>query len=91
MSDDRAPASQALPDYDNPPLTELAVGVQFQSLNGWQTKHVGEFWVEIAKEFPITEDQTPIFEFDGAPRFEIRQLPPLRRTEEEFGNKISQL
>ena len=80
MPDDQTVTAPALSDYENPPLTELAVGVLFQSLKGWQTRHVGQFWGEVAKEFPLSEDQTPIFEVEGAPRFEIRELPPLRRT-----------
>lgn len=69
-----------LPRYRNPPLNELAVGVHFESLAGWQTRHVGQFWGEVSGEFPITEDQTPIFDVERGPRFQILELPPLRRT-----------
>jgi len=69
-----------LPFYKNAPLNELAVGVQFQQLSGWQSRHVGQFWTEVSKEFPLTEDQPPIFEVEGGPRFQILHLPPLRRT-----------
>jgi len=80
MPDDTPVTPLTLPGYENPPLSELAVGVQFASLSGWQTRHVGEFWVEVAKEFPHTEDQIPIFDVQVVPGFEVLKLPPLRRT-----------
>ena len=80
MPNEQALAPRALPDYDNPPVNELAVGVYFEPLNGWQTRHVGHFWGEVRKDFPNTEDQPPIIEVERGPRFEILQLPPLRRT-----------
>jgi uncharacterized protein (TIGR04255 family) len=82
MPDEKAPtpAPQVLPDYDKPPLNELAVGVHFGPLNGWQSTHVGQFWTEIAKEFPATEDQTPIFDVTEVPGVQVLNMPPLRRT-----------
>lgn len=80
MSDQQTLTPHGLPDYDNPPLNEIAVGVHFEPLTGWQTRHVGQYWGEISKEFPNTEDQPPIIEVQQGPRFEILQLPPLRRT-----------
>ncbi len=80
MSDEKALAANALPDYDNPPLNELAVGLHFEPLSSWQTRHVGQFWVEVSKDYPFTEDQPPIFDIQSGPRFEVLQLPPLRRT-----------
>jgi uncharacterized protein (TIGR04255 family) len=81
MADNKATiAVPRLPSYENAPLNELAIGIHFEQLAGWQSRHVGQFWTEVAKEFPSTEDQTPIFEVEGGPRFQILQLPPLRRT-----------
>src|SRR5208282_804248 len=80
MPDDTPVTPLTLPGYESPPLSELAVGVHFASLSGWQTRHVGEYWVEVAKEFPLTEDQLPIFDVQVAPGLEILKLPPLRRT-----------
>src|ERR1017187_6842610 len=79
MTDEKPPA-QILPDYDRPPLDELAVGVHFETLSGWQSRHVGQFWGEVSTEFPNTEDQPPIFDVERGPRFQILSLPPLRRT-----------
>jgi len=80
MAHDKALADARLPYYENAPLNELALGVHFEQLTGWQSRHVGQFWTELSKDFPLTEDQPPIFEVAGGPRFEILQLPPLRRT-----------
>lgn len=80
MPDEKALAANALPDYDNPPLNEIAVGVHFEPLSSWQSRHIGQFWGEVSKDYPSTEDQPPIFNIEGGPRFEILQLPPLRRT-----------
>jgi uncharacterized protein (TIGR04255 family) len=80
MTDEKALAAYTLPDYDKPPLEEIAVGVHFEPLSSWQTRHVGQFWGEVSKDYPSTEDQPPIFDIERGPRFEILQLPPLRRT-----------
>jgi uncharacterized protein (TIGR04255 family) len=68
--------AQALPDYQNPPLNEIAIGILFEPLNQWQTRHVGQFWSEVSKEYPATEDQPPILDVEQAPR--LQHLP--RRT-----------
>jgi len=80
MAHDKVAVSRRLPDYENPPLNELAVGVHFERLEGWQSRHVGQFWTEVSKDFPSTDDQPPIFEVESGPRFQILRLPPLRRT-----------
>jgi uncharacterized protein (TIGR04255 family) len=77
MPEEKPLLSQALPDYENPPLNEISAGVQFEPLTQWQSRHVGQFWSEIRKEFPTTEDQLPIFEMEQP---QILRLPPLRRT-----------
>jgi len=81
MSPEKTSTEQSFHEYEKPPLSEIAVGVLYEALPGWQSRHVGQFWAEIAKEFPETQDQPPILNVsDRGPRFEILQLPPLRRT-----------
>lgn len=46
-----------LPDYDQPPVTEVALGVQFESLPGLNTVEVGALWERFARKYPLTEDQ----------------------------------
>lgn len=80
MTDAKGPPDFILPDYEKPPLNEIALGVHFERLTSWQTRHVGQFWEEVRQEYPTTEDNPPIFDIETAPRFEVIQLPPLRRT-----------
>jgi hypothetical protein len=80
MTDAKKLPENVLPSYEKPPLNELALGVHFERLSSWQTRHVGQFWEEVSKEYPSTEDQPPIIDIESGPRFEILQLPPLRRT-----------
>ena len=57
-----------LPDYDQPPVTEVVVGVQFNSIDGFITAHVGRLWDLFRKEFPGAEEHPsvmPTFETFG--------------------------
>jgi uncharacterized protein (TIGR04255 family) len=71
-------ATSAIPSYGSPPLTEVACGVQFAALP-LQTRHVGQFWTEIAGEYPLTQDFPPIPDVGEASAFSILMMPPLRR------------
>jgi hypothetical protein len=44
-----------------------------ERLSSWQTRHVGQFWGELRKEYPNTEDQPPIFDIASGPRFEVKE------------------
>lgn len=77
-----------LPEYQNPPLTEVVCGIQFQDLGFLSSVHFGEFWNRIKDEYPQTEDHAPlpdIFEIQQIPppvpqmRPELSDMPPLRR------------
>jgi uncharacterized protein (TIGR04255 family) len=80
MAFDKPAASGISPHYERPPLNELAIGIHFEPLIGWQSRHVGQFWTQVSQDFPGTEDQPPIFEVESGPRFQVLKLPPLRRT-----------
>jgi uncharacterized protein (TIGR04255 family) len=68
------------PNYQKPPVIEVAAGVQFEELQGWQMRYFGQFWSEIAAEYPITQDQAPVPDvLETGPRLEILTIPPLRR------------
>ncbi len=72
--------SQLFPEYRKPPVIEVAAGVQFEELKGWQMRYFGQFWGELAAEYPITQDQPPMLDVvEGGPRLEILTLPPFRR------------
>jgi uncharacterized protein (TIGR04255 family) len=73
-------AASRIPSYENPPLTEVAVGVALPP-NSLQTRHIGEFWSEIRAEYPITEDNPPIPPEPITKPLDVKFLtiPPLRR------------
>jgi len=54
-----------LPDFEHPPVVEVALSVQFEPLL-LQTKHLALLWEKCRAEFPEWLDQPPI-----APAFEI--------------------
>src|SRR5579871_3640555 len=72
------------PHFANPPVVEVACGVQFDGLEEWRTPHYGQFWSTIQNDYPETEDHPPLalLRLDPAPAvFEpkLSLLPPLRR------------
>jgi uncharacterized protein (TIGR04255 family) len=71
-------ATGAIPSYGNPPLTEVAFGVQYATLP-LQTRHVGQFWTEIKEDYPLTQDFPPVPDVGEAPGVSILVMPPLRR------------
>ena len=57
-----------LPDFSNPPLTEVVLGVQFNSLEKFTTAYVGRLWRIFEQSYPQTEEHPsimPIFETFG--------------------------
>jgi uncharacterized protein (TIGR04255 family) len=78
-----------LPDFDFPPVVEVALGVQFEPLVELGSKHLAILSERWRDEFPIWEDQPPlqtVKEWFGVPgqsslnfRLDVRALPPLRR------------
>jgi len=92
------------PDYDNPPVVEVALSVQFDRLEGLDTAQVGQLWVERYKDrYPRTEDNPPldplveILPGQDQPGLGIAlqfgNVPPLRRTWflNEGGNRLVQI
>jgi uncharacterized protein (TIGR04255 family) len=59
-----------LPDFRNPPLNEVVLGVQFSTPKGYQQIYAGEVWNLFRAEFPKIEEQLPL-----APAFETFGLP----------------
>lgn len=49
-----------LPDYDNPPLGEVVIGVQFEPLKQFSASHLGLYWARIKHEYPKCEDNAPL-------------------------------
>src|SRR5262245_20532990 len=49
-----------LPDYTAPPVSEVSLGVQFNSLERLQAPHLGLIWAAFKSEFPVIEQQPPV-------------------------------
>jgi uncharacterized protein (TIGR04255 family) len=50
-----------LPDYDNPPVVETVLGVQFDRLPGFKNAHLGAFWKTLdSNEWPAVIDVPPL-------------------------------
>jgi len=49
-----------LPDFSAPPVTEVALSVQFEALSALRTPQLGLLWQEFRKEFPETEEHPPL-------------------------------
>jgi uncharacterized protein (TIGR04255 family) len=41
-----------IPSFNNPPIVEKLMGIQFQPIQGWSIPHFGLFWQEIREDFP---------------------------------------
>ena len=76
-----------LPHFENPPLTEVAISVQFDSLPDLQAPQIGLLWSKFRGRFPKTEQHSPVdpviekFEPPSQPKiqFEISNAPPVPR------------
>jgi uncharacterized protein (TIGR04255 family) len=51
---------RTLPDFENPPAVETAVGVRFKPIAGWNVFHYGLLLQEYQQEYPIRELRPPI-------------------------------
>jgi uncharacterized protein (TIGR04255 family) len=63
------PNKHRLPDYENPPVVETILGVQFEPLSGWRNAHLGAFWSTL----------------DANEWSEVLDAPPLQPQFERFG------
>lgn len=49
-----------LPEFDNPPLQETILSVEFERLADWKIPHYGAFWTTIRDSYPIADAQPPL-------------------------------
>lgn len=47
----------ALPDFDNPPVVETVLSVQFERLPAMRSVHFWLFWQRVRDQFPNTEER----------------------------------
>lgn len=59
-----------LPDFAEPPLNEVVLGVQFSPPKGYQQVHAGEVWKLFKAAYPIVQEHQPL-----EPAFETFGLP----------------
>ena len=81
--------TQPLPEFDNPPVVEVALSVQFAKLDSLGVPQLGYVWQSFKDRFPETEEQPPleaVFEqFGPKPggrvgvRLELSMVPPRPR------------
>lgn len=50
----------SLPEFDRPPLEEVAISVLFKPLAGLHAAHHGRFWDTIRDRYPTTETHPPV-------------------------------
>ena len=49
-----------LPDFENPPVTEVVLMAQFEPLEEMQSAHLGLLWSRYRSRFPKLEEQPPL-------------------------------
>jgi uncharacterized protein (TIGR04255 family) len=78
-----------LPNFENPPVVEVVLSIQFEHIARLRTAQIGLLWTKLRAEFPKVEELAPIapvIESFGPPtagrvgfRFEALDVPPLAR------------
>ena len=54
---------QSMPHFDNPPIVEKLMGIEFAPLEQWAVPHFGLFWQEIRASYPRFQVQPEITDF----------------------------
>jgi uncharacterized protein (TIGR04255 family) len=49
-----------LPEYENPPLVEVILGVQFERLSAFKNAHLGAFWKMLDRDWQTPSDAAPL-------------------------------
>lgn len=78
-----------LPEFSNPPVVEVVLGVRFDAVREWRQAHFGLVWKALRERYPTTSDQARLetaLELTGTewqePAFELEVLdsPPTLRS-----------
>lgn len=72
--------TELLPQYDEPPVTETVLGIEFRPLAQWNLPHFGLLWSKFRGKYPKYSVQPPIPEESRGPGLQISfsPLPPVR-------------
>ena len=79
----------SLPEYENPPVVEVALAIEFAPLPGWDPIRYGSLWERFRKHYPITEVQPSAAQVPFVPGKQLIAFatePPLRYL---FKNELS--
>ena len=94
---------KSLPDFEHPPVVEVALAVQFEGLSALRTPQLGLLWERFRDRFPRVEEHPPLepvferFGVRGVPRgsiqVEMLRKPPVPRCWflNESGTKLIQV
>jgi uncharacterized protein (TIGR04255 family) len=64
-----------LPDFNDPPVVEMLLSVQFDRLSSLKAAHFGLYWNEIRDRFPVTQEQIELPLIMERPEQEHPQVP----------------
>lgn len=54
-------SAAALPDYENPPVTEVVFGIQFEKIRGLKAPHTGILWERLGRrDYPECQEMLPL-------------------------------
>lgn len=75
-----------LPEFENPPVSEVAISVEFSPLERWNESYGGLYWGNIKADYPRTETKPPLpsqtespeITFDESIRFSVGEPFPQR-------------
>lgn len=94
---------RTLPNYDKPPVNEVVLGVQFDTLENYSALHPGLYWQNIRDSYPNFSAHPPLakttetfgepINFEPVLKAEIYDKPPIPRCWfiDESGNRLIQL
>jgi len=69
-----------LPQYENPPLIEVVVGAQFESIKSYQAPYLWKLWESLGKDdFPTIEAVENLSQLDLSPRVYFSTEPEMPR------------
>jgi uncharacterized protein (TIGR04255 family) len=76
-----------LPDFSNPPVSEVVFSIQFDSLDRFSAAHIGVLWGKFRERFPVVEEHLPMapvverFDLRSSPKVQVRleERPPTPR------------
>jgi uncharacterized protein (TIGR04255 family) len=64
-----------LPDFENPPVVETVLSVQFEPIKGLHAAHLGLLWEDFRSAFPRSDERAPldqiIEQFPETPRLRV--------------------